>query len=295
MADKVGFIGLGIMGRPMALNLKRAGIELSVYARRAESVAPLTEAGAIACASPAEVARQADVVFTMVSDTPDVEEVILGAHGLIEGLRSGSVVVDMSTISPAATRGIAARLAEHGVEMLDAPVSGGEQGAMDAALSIMVGGSDSAFDRVRPLFERMGRSIIHVGPSGAGQVCKACNQVVIGHTLTGVGEALLLARASGVDEARVREALLGGFAQSRVLEVHGQRMIEGEYAPGFKARLHQKDMRIVLETAAQLGIALPGAAVFAQYISALVGRGSGELDSSAIHQIQLDLCGRGGP
>jgi 2-hydroxy-3-oxopropionate reductase len=295
MADKVGFIGLGIMGRPMALNLKRAGVELSVYARRAESLAPLTEAAAIACASPAEVARQADVVFTMVSDTADVEEVILGAHGVIEGARSGLVVVDMSTISPAATRGIAARLAEHGVEMLDAPVSGGEQGAMDATLSIMVGGPGSAFDRVRPLFERMGRSIIHVGPSGAGQVCKACNQVVIGHTLAGVGEALLLARASGVDEARVREALLGGFAQSRVLEVHGQRMIEGEYAPGFKARLHQKDMRIVLETAAQLGIALPGAAVFAQYINALVGRGSGELDSSAIHQIQLDLCGRGGP
>jgi 2-hydroxy-3-oxopropionate reductase len=295
MADKVGFIGLGIMGRPMALNLKRAGVELSVYARRAESLAPLTEAGAIACASPAEVARQADIVFTMVSDTADVEEVILGTHGVIEGARSGLVVVDMSTISPAATRGIAARLAEHGVEMLDAPVSGGEQGAMDATLSIMVGGPGSAFDRVRPLFERMGRSIIHVGPSGAGQVCKACNQVVIGHTLAGVGEALLLARASGVDEARVREALLGGFAQSRVLEVHGQRMIEGEYAPGFKARLHQKDMRIVLETAAQLGIALPGAAVFAQYINALVGRGSGELDSSAIHQIQLDLCGRGGP
>jgi 2-hydroxy-3-oxopropionate reductase len=295
MADKVGFIGLGIMGRPMALNLKRAGVELSVYARRAESLAPLTEAAAIACASPAEVARQADIVFTMVSDTADVEEVILGTHGVIEGARSGLVVVDMSTISPAATRGIAARLAEHGVEMLDAPVSGGEQGAMDATLSIMVGGPGSAFDRVRPLFERMGRSIIHVGPSGAGQVCKACNQVVIGHTLAGVGEALLLARASGVDEARVREALLGGFAQSRVLEVHGQRMIEGEYAPGFKARLHQKDMRIVLETAAQLGIALPGAAVFAQYVNALVGRGSGELDSSAIHQIQLDLCGRGGP
>jgi len=279
----------------MALNLKRAGAELSVYARRAQALAPLTEAGAIACASPAEVGRQADIIFTMVSDTADVEEVILGAQGVSEGARSGSVVVDMSTISPAVTRSIAARLAEQGVEMLDAPVSGGEQGAIDGTLSIMVGGAESVFERVRPWFARMGRSIVHVGASGAGQVCKACNQVVIGHTLVGVGEALLLARAAGVDPLRVREALLGGFAQSRVLEVHGQRMIEGEYAPGFKARLHQKDMRIILETAAQLGIALPGAAVFAQSINALVGRGSGELDSSAIHQIQLDLCGRGGP
>lgn len=291
MPDQLGFIGLGIMGRPMALNLKRAGAALYVYARRAESLTPLTAAGAIACASPAEVARQADVVFTMVSDTADVEQVILGGDGVIEGARAGSVVVDMSTISPAATRRMAARLAERGIAMLDAPVSGGEQGAIDGALSIMAGGPAAAFERVRPWFERLGRNIVHIGESGAGQVCKACNQVVIGHTLTGVGEALLLARASGVDPARVREALLGGFAQSRVLEVHGRRMLEGDYAPGFKARLHQKDMRIVLEAAAELGIALPGAAVFAQYVNALIGRGLGELDSAAIHRVQVDLCG----
>ncbi|MCU0835135.1 MAG: NAD(P)-dependent oxidoreductase [Chromatiaceae bacterium] len=291
MPDKLGFIGLGIMGRPMALNLRRSGAELFVFARRAESLVPLTAAGAIACASPADVGYQADIVFTMVSDTSDVEQLLLGSSGVIEGVRPGAVVVDMSTISPAATRRIAARLGELGVEMLDAPVSGGERGAIDGTLSIMVGGSPEAFERVRPWFERMGRGILHIGESGAGQVCKACNQVVIGHTLAGVGEALLLARASGVDPARVREALLGGFAQSRVLEVHGRRMLQGDYAPGFKASLHQKDMRIVLETAAQIGIALPGAAVFAQYVNALVGRGLGELDSAAIHQVQIDMCG----
>lgn len=291
MPDQLGFIGLGIMGRPMALNLKRAGAALSVYARRAESLTPLTVAGAIACASPAEVARQADVVFTMVSDTSDVEQVILGDEGVIEGARAGSVVVDMSTISPAATRRMAARLAERGIAMLDAPVSGGEQGAIDGTLSIMAGGPAAAFERVRPWFERLGRNIVHIGESGAGQVCKACNQVVIGHTLTGVGEALLLARASGVDPARVREALLGGFAQSRVLEVHGRRMLEGDYAPGFKARLHQKDMRIVLDEAHRLGLALPAAAATAQLFNAMAGSGLGEDDSVAMLKLLERMSG----
>jgi 2-hydroxy-3-oxopropionate reductase len=294
MPDTIGFIGLGIMGRPMALNLVKAGHALCVYARRAESMAPLTAAGAIACASPADLARQSDVMFTMVSDTKDVEAVLLGPAGVVEAARPGSVVVDMSTISPSATRAMAERLAEQQVEMLDAPVSGGEVGAINGTLSIMAGGPDSAFDRVRPLFEVMGKNIVHVGGNGAGQVCKSCNQVVIGHTLAGVGEAILLARASGVDPAKVREALLGGFASSRVLEVHGQRMIEGNYAPGFKARLHQKDMRIVLEEADALGIPLPGAAQVAQMINALVGRGMGELDSSAIHRIQQAMCGQDG-
>jgi 2-hydroxy-3-oxopropionate reductase len=286
MADKIGFVGLGIMGRPMALNLTKAGHALFVHARRAESMEPLTAAGSLACASPAEVARQADVIFTMVSDTPDVEQVILGAAGIIEGVRPGSVVVDMSTISPSATRAMAERLRGHGVEMLDAPVSGGDVGAVEGTLSIMAGGTEAAFARAKPLLEVMGRNIVHVGGNGAGQVCKACNQVVIGHTIAGVGEALLLARSAGVDPAKVREALLGGFANSRVLEVHGRRMIERRFEPGFKARLHQKDMRIVLEAAHQLGLALPGAALVAQYLNALMGRDLGELDSSAIYRAQ---------
>ena len=275
MPDRVGFIGLGIMGRPMALNLRRAGFELAVHARRSESMAPLAAAGATTWGSPAEVARQADVIFTMVGDTPDVEQVILGPGGVSAGARSGAVVVDMSTISAAATRTIAERLRAQGVAMLDAPVSGGEVGAIDGTLSIMVGGEVPDFDRVRPLLEVMGRNIVHVGGSGAGQVCKSCNQIVVGATIAGVAEAILLARASGVDPARVRAALLGGFAASRILEVHGQRMIDGNFAPGFKARLHQKDMRIVGEAAFELGLALPSAAAIAQYLNALVGQGGG--------------------
>jgi 2-hydroxy-3-oxopropionate reductase len=294
MPDAIGFIGLGIMGRPMALNLKQGGHKLFVHARRAESMEPLAAAGAISCASPAEVARQADLIFTMVADTPDVEQVILGENGVLDGVRSGSLVVDMSTVSPAATRAIAQRLREHGVEMLDAPVSGGEAGAINGTLSIMVGGSEQAFARALPLFEAMGKNIVHVGGNGAGQVCKSCNQVVIGHTIAGVGEALLLARASGVDPAKVREALLGGFANSKVLEVHGQRMIDGNYEPGFKTRLHQKDMRIVMEAAHELGLALPGAAQVAQYLNALMGRGLGELDSSAIYRVQENASGLAG-
>lgn len=293
MRERVGFVGLGIMGRPMALNLLRAGYELSVHARRAEMMSPLVEAGAAACGSPAEVAARADIVFTMVSDTPDVEQVILGDGGIMGAIRAGGVVVDMSTISPSATRAMADRLREHGVEMLDAPVSGGERGAIDGTLSIMAGGAPETFERVRPLFEAMGGNIVHIGGNGAGQVAKACNQVVIAQTLVGVGEAFILARASGVDPARVRAALLGGFAGSRVLEVHGRRMLDDDYTPGFKSALHQKDMRIAVQAAHELGIALPGAAQAAQYINALVGRGLGELDSAALFRLQEELSGQG--
>jgi len=286
MPEKVGFVGLGIMGQPMARNLRRAGYSLWVSARRAERSAPLVEEGATACASPREVAENCNMVITMVSDTPDVEAVILGENGIGAGARPGAVVVDMSTISPSATRAIAARLGEQGVEMLDAPVSGGEQGATDGTLSIMVGGRPEVFERVRPLFEVMGKNVVHVGETGAGQVTKACNQVVIAQSIAAVGEALILATASGVDPAKVRQALLGGFAASRVLEVHGQRMLERNFQPGFMARLHQKDMRIVLETAHELGIALPGASQVAQYINALVGAGDGSLDSSAVVSVQ---------
>lgn len=292
MTETIGFIGLGIMGRPMALNLVRAGHPVVVHARRAESMAPLAEAGAETGASPAEVARGASIVFTLVADTPDVEQVILGPEGVIEGIGPDSLVVDMSTISPSATRAIAARLREAGADMLDAPVSGGDVGARDGTLSIMVGGEAAAFARARPLFEVLGANIVHIGGHGAGQVCKACNQVVVAQTIAGIGEALLLAEVSGVDGARVREALLGGFAGSRILEVHGRRMLEDDYEPGFKATLHQKDMRIVLETAHELGLALPGAAQVAQYLNALVGHGQGELDSAAVYRVQRRLNGR---
>jgi 2-hydroxy-3-oxopropionate reductase len=248
-------------------------------------------AGALACASPAEVARNAGIIITMVSDTPDVEQVILGPGGVAEGIAPGALVIDMSTISPSATRTIAAKLGDRGAQMLDAPVSGGDIGAVKGTLSIMVGGPEAAVQRARPLFDLLGTNVVHVGGIGAGQVCKSCNQVVVGHTIAGVGEAMLLARASGVDPARVRAALLGGFAGSKVLEVHGQRMIDHDFEPGFKARLHQKDMRIVMESAHELGLALPGAAQIAQYLNALMGRGLGELDSAAIYRVQEDASG----
>jgi 2-hydroxy-3-oxopropionate reductase len=285
MSERIGFIGLGIMGRPMALNLMRAGFALAVYARRPESIEPLAAAGASPCESPAEVARRSDICFTMVSDTPDVVQVILGTGGIVEGANPGSVVVDMSTVAPGATRIMAKDLEGRGFAMLDAPVSGGEQGAIDGTLSIMVGGDPETFARVLPLLKVLGRNIVHVGPSGAGQVCKSCNQIVVGATIAGVAEAILFARASGVDPARVREALLGGFAASRILEVHGQRMIDDNFTPGFKTKLHQKDMGIVLDAAHELGLALPGAATVAQYLNALIGQGLGEDDSAAIYKV----------
>ncbi|MBK1716449.1 2-hydroxy-3-oxopropionate reductase [Thiocystis violacea] len=289
MGERIGFIGLGIMGRPMALNLLRAGYSLAVHARRVESMRPLIEAGASACGSPAELADRSDVIFTMVSDTPDVESVILGENGVLAGVHPGSVVVDMSTISAAVTRRLAERLGERGVEMLDAPVSGGEAGAIDGRLSIMVGGAESTFARVLPLFHVMGENIVHVGGHGAGQVCKSCNQILVGATIVAVAEAMRLAQASDVDPARVRAALLGGFAGSRVLDVHGQRMIDENFEPGFKARLHQKDMRIVAEAAQELGLSLPSANAVARYLDVLVGQGLGELDSSAIYLVLRDL------
>lgn len=294
MASSLGFVGLGIMGRPMALNLLRGGHAMAVYARRAESMKPLAEAGALTCASPAEVAARAEVTFVMVSDTSDVEEVVLGPGGCIEGAKPGAIIVDMSTISPAATRRIADALAAKGIEMLDAPVSGGEVGAIDGTLSIMVGGKAESFERARPLFELMGKNIVHIGASGAGQVAKSCNQIVAAVTIEAVAEALLLAQANGVDAAKVREALLGGFAYSRVLELHGRRMLEADYKPGFKAALHQKDMRIVLQSAHEQGVALPAAALAAQQLNALVGSGDGDLDCSAIYLV-LDRMNRSAP
>lgn len=294
MAVTIGFIGLGIMGQPMALNLVRAGYPLRVYARRPECAAPLEQQGAVTCDSPQAVAEEADIIITMVSDTCDVEEVVLGEQGVIHTARPGSLVIDMSTISPEATRRIAAKLAERDIAMLDAPVSGGEQGAIDGALSIMVGGSEQVFQRALPCLEVMGRNIVHLGDNGAGQVTKACNQVLMAQSLAAIGEAFLLAEASGVDPMKVREALLGGFAYSRALESHGLRMLEGQYRPGFKTRLHHKDMRIALETASELGIALPGASLAGQYLNAAMGHGMAEDDSISIFRLQQQLSGKSG-
>jgi 2-hydroxy-3-oxopropionate reductase len=285
MAHKLGFIGLGIMGLPMALNLRKAGFELAVYNRTPARAEPLRAAGAAVCASPKEVAQRADIIFTCVSDTPDVEEVIFGKDGIAAGAAKDAVVVDMSTISPEATIRFAKDLAMADVHMLDAPVSGGEAGAIAGTLSVMAGGKPEIFARVKPCFEKMGKNIVHVGDHGAGQVAKACNQVVIAGTIEAVGEALLLAKKCGVDGHKVREALLGGFAASKVLEVHGNRMLNNDYKPGFKTKLHRKDMGIVLDTAKSLELPLPAATLVTLHMDEVIKNGDGELDSSAVFKV----------
>ncbi|MEW5889682.1 MAG: 2-hydroxy-3-oxopropionate reductase [Pseudomonadota bacterium] len=289
---QVGFIGLGIMGRPMAINVARGGHQLHIWARRPAALEPFVQFGARAHVSAAEVARHAEVVFTVVADAPDVEEVVLGEGGIAQGAKPGLVVVDMSTIAPSAAKRIGARLAEKGVDFLDAPVSGGEVGAINATLSIMVGGKAEAFAKVKPLFECMGKNIVHVGDSGAGQVAKACNQIATGVGVLAVAEALSLAKKSGVDPAKVREALMGGFAYSRVLENHGQRMLDRNFKPGFKAWMHQKDLRIVLQSAYELGLCLPATAATAQMFNAMVGSGLGEEDSIAVLKLLERLSGQ---
>lgn len=279
---KVGYIGLGIMGRPCVLNLLKAGFEVTVWARRPESAQPLLDAGAGWADSVAELAASVDVLVSNVSDTPDVEAItdIAAEHG-----RAGLVCVDMSTISPIGARRIADKLAARGIHFLDCPVSGGEAGAIAGTLTIMVGGREDALQTARPVLAAMGKTITRIGDSGAGQVAKACNQIAVGAGIAAVAEIVKLARACGVDPAPVREALLGGFAQSRALEVHGQRMIDDNYAPGFKAVLHQKDMGIVLDTARELGVTLPEATRVKALIDELVREGDGELDSSAIARL----------
>ena len=280
--ERVGFIGLGIMGKPMARHLLDAGFPMTVHSRSAGPVDELVEAGASRAGSPAEVAAASDVVITMLPDTPDAEQVLFGSEGVASGAVAGSLAIDMSSIDPIPTRAFAERLAAQGVDMLDAPVSGGEQGAIDAALSIMVGGSPEAFTRAMPLFAVMGTHIVHVGGSGAGQVAKACNQLVVAATIEAVAEALALAERAGVDAAKVREALLGGFAGSKVLEVHGRRMLDRTFEPGFRARLHRKDARIVLDTARSVGAPVPAFEAVARQLDELVASGGGELDHSAL-------------
>lgn len=282
---KIGFVGLGIMGGPMAGRLQKAGHEVCVFGRRSETMQPLTTIGCSAAGSPREVAERSEIIFTMVSDTPDVETVILGDFGLIEGTRSGSVIVDMSSIAPLATQRIAQQLGERNVDMLDAPVSGGEIGAIEGTLSIMVGGKEPVFERVKPLFQVLGKNIVHVGDHGAGQIAKLCNQIVVAITIAAVSEAFLLASKAGVDAARVRQALMGGFAGSRIMEVHGQRMLDDNFKPGFKADLHQKDLKNAIETARDLGLALPATALVAQLMDALVDAGHGDLDSAAMLKV----------
>lgn len=288
---EVGFIGLGLMGRPMALNLLRAGHRVHVWSRRRASMQPLLDAGAGDGASAADVASRAEIVVSIVADAPDVEEVALGPQGVADGARPGLVFIDMSTIAPGAAQSIARRLKERGVDMLDAPVSGGEVGAIDATLTIMVGGDEAAFEHARPLFEAMGRTVSRIGPSGAGQVAKACNQILTGVGVAAVAEAMNFARKSGVDAVKVREALLGGFAYSRILENHGQRMLDRNFRPGFKAWMHQKDLRIVMEEAHRLGLALPAAAATAQMFNAMVGSGLGEDDSVAMLKLLERMSG----
>lgn len=292
MAEVIGFIGLGVMGKPMAKHLLAKGHQVVGYNRSRPAVDDLVAAGGIGASSAADVAQQATIVITMVPDTADVERVIAGPHGVLSTLKAGSVIVDMSSISPVATAALAQTVHSKGSVMLDAPVSGGEVGAINATLSIMVGGETAALDRVRPVLECMGSRIIHVGEApGAGQTCKVCNQIAIGGALVGVSEALALARKASVDPSKVREALLGGFAASKVLEVHGERLIKKNFSPGFRTRLYQKDLRLANETAASHGVALPATAVVAQLLNALAASGGSDLDYSALGTVLFDLAG----
>jgi 2-hydroxy-3-oxopropionate reductase len=277
----VGFIGLGIMGKPMALNLAKAGHKLFVHSRSGVP-SEIAAANAHPCAHAKEVARQADVVITMLPDTPDVARVLFGDDGVAHGLSKGKTVVDMSSISPMATKDFAKRINELGCDYLDAPVSGGEVGAKNAALTIMVGGPQAAFDRVKPLFEAMGKNITLVGGNGDGQTCKVANQIIVALNIEAVGEALLFASKAGADPARVRQALMGGFAASRILEVHGERMIKRTFDPGFRIELHQKDLNLALSSARALGVSLPNTATAQELFNACVAHGGKAWDHSAM-------------
>ena len=281
--DRIGFIGLGIMGKPMAMNLLAAGYALTVHSRSPGPVDEVAAAGATRASGAAEVATASDFTITMLPDTIDVELVLTGEDGVLEGVAAGALVIDMSSIDPAPTRRFAETFATRDVAMLDVPGSGGERGAIDGTLSIMIGGEPDAVARAMPIFEVLGKTIVHVGPSGAGQVTKACNQLVVAATIEAVAEALLLAERSGVDPAKVREALLGGFAGSKILEVHGQRMLDRAFDPGFRIRLHRKDARIVQEAAAETRTPIPSFAVVASQLQRALDDGDGELDHSGLY------------
>jgi 2-hydroxy-3-oxopropionate reductase len=279
---KLGFIGLGIMGKPMCGHLLAAGHTVLVFDLSSESVEALCSRGAAACCCCREIAKEASIVFIMVPDTPDVEAVLFGQDGLVEGLKPGSVVVDMSSISPIATKEFAGKLDALGVKMLDAPVSGGQVGAEQATLSIMVGGQVDVFEQIKPFFELMGKNIVHIGTNGDGQTCKVANQIVVALTIEAVGEALLFASKAGADPGKVREALLGGFAQSRILDLHGERMIGRSFNPGFRIRLHQKDLNLALQAARNLGLSLPNTATAQELFNAVAAQGGSDFDHSAM-------------
>ncbi|HET7218448.1 MAG TPA: NAD(P)-dependent oxidoreductase [Vicinamibacterales bacterium] len=293
MSERIGFIGLGVMGKPMARNLLARGFPLIVHSRSRGPVEELAAAGAQTASSPADVARHAQIILTMVPDSPDVVAVLEGPDGVFSALQRGSLIVDHSTIAPSVARRLAERAATLGASMLDAPVSGGEVGAISASLSIMVGGDEAAFARARPILEAMGNAerIVLIGPSGAGQLCKVCNQMVIGGTLAAVSEAFALARKAGVDPAKVRAALLGGFASSRVLEAHGERILQSNYKPGFRTRLFAKDLRIAADTLTEHFTPAPVAAAVQQLVAALMASGKEEVDYSALATVLFELAG----
>jgi 2-hydroxy-3-oxopropionate reductase len=280
---KVGFIGLGIMGGPMAANLQAGGCKLYLHDVKNPPLA-LVEAGATVCTNATEVAKRADVIIVMVPDTPQVEEVLFGADGVAAGLTPGKIVVDMSSISPMATKEFAKKINKRQCDYLDAPVSGGEVGARAATLTIMVGGGQEAFDRARPLFELMGKNITLVGGNGDGQTTKVANQIIVALNIQAVAEALLFASKAGADPARVRQALMGGFAASRILEVHGERMVKRTFAPGFRIELHQKDLNLALQGAKSLGISLPSTATAQELMNSCAAHGMAQLDHSALCQ-----------
>ena len=292
MSQTVGFIGLGLMGKPMTRNLLKNGFSVIVHNRSRGAVEELVNAGATAAGSPAEVARAARHIVTMLPDGPDVSDVLEGETGVFSAMASGTVIVDSSTIAPAIARRLAARASQLGASMLDAPVSGGEIGAIDGTLTFMVGGDAAALESVRSVLSAMGKPdrIVHVGESGAGQICKACNQIVLGGTMAVVAEAIALSRKAGVDPMKVRAALMGGFAQSRVLEVHGERMITGNWKPGFKAKLFKKDLGIAMNTLAENGVPAVASGVVQQLVNAQIAAGEGEEDYSGLAKAIFKLA-----
>jgi 2-hydroxy-3-oxopropionate reductase len=278
----IGFIGLGIMGKPMARNLVKAGYPLVVHNRSRGAVDELVRESAQAATTSKEVAARSQVVITMLPDSPDVELVYSGEQGIFSGVKSGKLLIDMSSISPLVARKMAAEAEKRSCDMLDAPVSGGEAGAIGATLSIMIGGKESAVEKAMAIFQALGKSIVHIGDAGAGQVTKAANQMVVGTTIAIVAEALVLAAKAGVDPAKVRQALLGGFAQSKILEAHGQKMLDRNFKPGFRIRLHEKDMKIALATGSEYGVPLMVTGIVGQMMTAMKGMGNGDLDHAAL-------------
>ena len=289
--EKIGFIGLGIMGRPMAKHLLKAGHPLFILSSSA-AAEELKKEGATLLETPAAIAKEADIIITMLPDSPEVESMVMGEGNLLEAMKPGTLFIDMSTISPAVSIDLYNKFFQKGIEALDAPVSGGQTGAEAATLSIMVGGNETAFQRALPVFEKMGKNIVHIGKPGAGQTAKACNQIIVGMTIQAVAEALTLAKKSGVDVAKVRTALLGGFAQSKILDLHGQRIIDRNFKPGFKIKLHRKDMRIALQAGKDLSVPLPGSAIVASQMDAMIAEGKGDLDHSALALYLESVSGR---